>query len=275
MRALALLATHNERRFVGPCIEHLRRQGVDTYLIDNASTDGTLEIAERHLGDGLIGIEHLARDRVFSLRTQLLRKEELARELDADWFIHVDADELRLAPPGQGTLAEAREAVDRAGCNAVNFREFSFIPTSESPEHDHPEFERTLRTYYPILPEFPHRLNAWKAREDVELAWKAGHRVRFPRLRRYPRCFRLKHYLFLGREHAIEKFVERDFDREEVESGWFGWRASLSREDIRLPSEVEVRTAAVDDELDPSWPSKYHYLDPRWTGLRAGRGAPA
>ena len=156
MRIVALLACRNERRFVGPCIEHLREHGVETYLIDNDSTDETVQIAERYAGDGVIGVERLAHDgKSFQLRAQLARKQELAREIDADWFIHLDADEIRLPPPGRGTLAESLAAVDAEGFNAVNFLELSFLPTRENPDHDHPDFQRTLRTYYPLLPEFP------------------------------------------------------------------------------------------------------------------------
>lgn len=269
MRVVALLATYNERRFVGPCIEHLHDQGVETYLIDNESTDETLAIAEGYRGRGLIGIETLPReDDVFSLRTQLRRKEEVAREIEADWLIHLDADELRLPPSGRGTLAEALREVDRQGFNAVNFFELSFIPTQESPDHDHPDFQRTLRTYYPLLPEFPHRLNAWKATSDVELEWKGGHQVRFPDLRMYPKSFTMKHYIFLSVPHAVEKYVRRSFPRAEVESGWHRWRDQIREEDIRLPSAEEVRSTRSDDDLDPSGPSRCHYFDERWTSPR-------
>jgi glycosyltransferase involved in cell wall biosynthesis len=275
MRVLALIASHNERRFIGPCIEHLHEHGAETYLIDNHSTDETVEIAERYLGRGLIGIETLpgGRGNHLVLGTQLRRKEELARELEADWFIHLDPDEVRLPPPGGATLVEALAAADRDGYNAVNFLELTFIPTRESPDHDHADYAQTLRTYYPLLPEFPHRLNAWKAHDQVDLSWKGGHRVRFPGLRMYPESFRMKHYLFLGREHAIEKFVHREFDSREAVQGWFGWRTGFTVDQIRLPGEAEVRTARSDDDLDPSNPSKYHYFDERWTSpLSAGVG---
>jgi glycosyltransferase involved in cell wall biosynthesis len=261
MRVIALLATYNEGRFVSPCIGHLHEQGVATYLIDNESTDKTVEIAEGHRGRGLLGTETLPRDGgVFSLRRQLRRKEELARELEADWFIHLDADELRLPPPGQHTLAEALEAVDSQGYNAVNFMEFSFLPTREHPDHDHPEFERTLRTYYPFLPSARHRLNAWKAQADASLVESGGHDVRFPGLRLYPERFRMKHYAFLSVQHAVEKYVERGFDRDEVRFGWHGWRDDLSAEAIKLPPEADLRITSGDSDLDPSEPWQRHYL---------------
>jgi glycosyltransferase involved in cell wall biosynthesis len=265
------LATHNERRFIASCIEHLHRHGVEVYLIDNCSTDDTVEIAASYEGHGVIGIESLPRDGIFSLRTQLERKEQLASEIDADWFMHLDADEVRLPPPGRATLTEALAEVDKEGYNAVNFLELSFIPTREEPDHDHPRFHDTLRTYYPLLPEFPHRLNAWKATVDLDLAWKGGHQVRFAGLRMWPRSFLMKHYLFLSVPHAVEKYVERRFDGDEVKSGWHRWRDGLTAADIRLPGRAEVRATRSDADLDSSNPSRYHYLTGRWTSPLDGQ----
>jgi hypothetical protein len=57
-----ILASYNEERFIAGCLEHLFVQGVESYLIDNSSTDRTVEIAERFLGWGLIGIESFPRE---------------------------------------------------------------------------------------------------------------------------------------------------------------------------------------------------------------------
>jgi glycosyltransferase involved in cell wall biosynthesis len=259
------LATYNEERFIGAALEHLERHGVETYLIDNCSDDDTVSIAERYRGRGLAGIETLPRSGVFSLREQMRRKEQLAAELDADWFIHLDADEIRLPPRPGPTLAEALAEVDREGFNAVNFLEFSFLPTRESPDHEHPEFQRTLRTYYPFLPTFPHRLNAWKRTEaPVDLEWSGGHRIRFPGLRMYPESFAMKHYLFLSAAHAVRKFAQRRYDPQELESGWHRWRASLTPEMIRLPRASELRVTRSDEDLDPTNPREENYLAELW-----------
>lgn len=256
-RVVALLATYNERRFIGPCLEHLREQGVEAYLCDDGSTDDTVELAERRLGRGLIGIEQLPRgeDHVFSLATQLARKEQLARELEADWFMHLDPDEIRLAPSSGETLAEAIEAVDRAGFNAVNFLEFTFLPSREEPDHDHPEFQRTLRTYYPFAPRVPHQLKAWKANDAIELAWSSGHLARFPGLKMYPQSFPMRHYIYLSVPHAIEKYV---LGRRGRRDG--GWRSALAAPDVRLPSKSELRLARPNAELDASEPRTRHHL---------------
>jgi glycosyltransferase involved in cell wall biosynthesis len=261
VRVLALLATYNEQRFIGSCLEHLHAQGVETYLIDNSSTDGTVEIAEGFLGRGLVGIENFPRNKVYNWRGLLQRKEQLARESEADWLIHLDADEIRLPPPGQPTLAEALGTADRAGYNAVNFLEFTFIPTREQPDHDHPNFKQTLCTYYPFSPSFPHQLKAWKQTDAVDLAWKAGHKVKFPGLKMYPESFPMKHYLFLSISHAIEKYVNRRYNPNEVALGWHGWRAQVTASDLQLPNASELRVAQPGDELDPREPRQRHYID--------------
>ena len=96
MRVVALLAAHNEERFIGHCIEHLARHGIDSYLIDNESEDATVELANRHRGRGLVGLETAPSDGVYAWRPLLERKEVLAATLEADWFLHVDPDEIRL-----------------------------------------------------------------------------------------------------------------------------------------------------------------------------------
>src|SRR5262245_35037939 len=181
MRIIAILATYNEERFIAGCIEHYAQQGVEVYLIDHGSTDQTVAIAETYWHQGLMGLEHFPRNGFYEWKSILERKEVLAATLEADWFIHTDPDEVRLAPQASWTLAEAFQAVDQQGYNAVNFMEFTFIPVQESPDHNHPDFQKTMRWYYPFLPSFIHGLKAWKRQpQPVELAWSAGHRIRFP-----------------------------------------------------------------------------------------------
>src|SRR5688572_8293980 len=89
LRVIAVLAARNEERFIAGCLENLFGQGVQVYLCDNESTDRTIEIASRYLGAGLIGIETIPFDGTYRWQRILERKDELFRELDADWFMHV------------------------------------------------------------------------------------------------------------------------------------------------------------------------------------------
>ena len=255
-----MLQVYNEQRFVAACIEHLRAQGVEVYLIDNESTDQTLTIAERYLGRGVIGIETLARDDTFALRAQCARQEQLAQTLDADWLIHHDADEMRVSPTRGQTLAEAIAELDAAGFDAVNFQEFTFMPTRESPEHDHPQFAQTMRWYYPFLPWSPHRVNAWKRQDGpVDLVSTGGHEVRFAGRKLAPQPLYMRHYLFLSVGHLSEKF-DRAYAADEVQGGWHRWRAAVRPERIALASESEFRRYEADHLLDPSDPRTTHIV---------------
>ena len=44
MRIVAILAAYNEEKILARVIRWLADQGVETYLIDNESTDGTLAV---------------------------------------------------------------------------------------------------------------------------------------------------------------------------------------------------------------------------------------
>lgn len=260
MRVLAILAAYNEERFIAACLTHLIAQGVDVYLIDNSSADRTVGIAEGFLHRGLIGIETVPRHGVYSWKPLLKRKEELASTLDYDWFIHADPDEIRLSPDPEKTLVQALADADAAGYNAANFTEFVFLPTRESPDHDHPRFQETMRWYYPHVPRAaPSQVKAWKRQaERVSLAATGGHIVAFPGLRLYPKSFPMRHYIFLSVEHALEKWVHRRYDPAEVAAGWHRARAAIRPEQIMLPSERDIRYYVSDDRLDASDPLETH-----------------
>lgn len=265
VRVVAVLAARNEERFIGQCLENLIGQGVQVYVCDNESTDDTAVIAERHLGKGVLGVERLAFDGTYRWEQILQRKEVLFRELDADWVMHVDADEIHLPPVGWATIPEALAEAGRQDYDAVEFDEFTFVPTQESPDHDHDDFTSTLRTYYPFRPRSPHCVRAYRRQAGpIEIAWSGGHMVRFPHeARLFPQPFRMKHYLFLSHEQAARKYAARQYSAAEVDDlGWHGWRPLLRAGDICLPSAADgLRTTITDDDLDPSHPWTQHWLD--------------
>jgi hypothetical protein len=90
MNVVAVLAVRNEERCVAACLENLIRQGVEVYVCDNESTDGTVERVEPYRGRGVIGLETIPFDGVYRWHRILRRKEELFRSLEADWLMHVD-----------------------------------------------------------------------------------------------------------------------------------------------------------------------------------------
>lgn len=271
---MALLAAYNEERFIGGCLDHLIEHGVEAYLIDNSSTDRTVEIAERYLRSGLIGIETLPRSEgIHRWKVILKRKEELAASIEADWFMHMDPDEIRLPPRPEQTLAEAFAEVDEAGYNAVNFLEYTFIPTRESPEHDHPDFQKTMRWYYPLLKHFPNQMKAWKRQTKISLAQSGGHKAQFPGVCMYPEPFKMKHYQFLSLEQARITYLEK---KRYAEGDPIGntWRGRVIEERMGLPSESELNYYTSDGELSLFRPRTRHVMED-WALPEADREDPA
>lgn len=281
MRIVAILASYNEQRFIRACLEHYLQQGIEVYLLDNDSTDDTLKIAREYLGRNLIAIERIPRNGMYVWQNILKRKEQLADEIQADWLMHADPDEIRVAPTSGRTLAEAIAEVDRQGYNAINFMEYTFLPVRESPDHDNELFQKTMQWYYPYAQRHPHRLNAWKKQArnwtglkpfihelihnhrigvpSVNLHATGGHLVYFPGINPYPVDFKLKHYIVLSLDHAIEKYVKKVFDPKEI-SGSHGWRATAKENEFLLPSQTQMRLYTCDDDLDANNPLAEHLL---------------
>lgn len=281
LRIVAILATYNEARFIRACLEHYLRQGIDVYVLDNQSTDETLEIVGEYTNKHVVGVQTIERLGMYQWHKILRCKEELADTLDADWIMHADPDEIRVAPSSHETLAEAISRVDHEGYNAINFMEYTFLPVREFPDHDHADFQRTMRWYYPFGPKHPHRLNAWKKQPrhrpslrsvirelrserrmlppTADLRSTGGHVVNFPGITPYPIDFKLKHYIVLSLQHAIEKYVQKDFDPKEAEN-LHGWRASAGAKDFLLPSAASMRDYVSDDLLDPENPLSEHLI---------------
>jgi glycosyltransferase involved in cell wall biosynthesis len=236
MKIVALLTIRNEERFLTRCLTHLDQEGVKVCVIDNGSTDRSLEIAESFRDKNVIRIEHLPFHGHFALKPILENEERLAREIEAGWFIHHDADEIRQAPAPFPTMAEGIAEVERLGFNAINFNEFVFLP-ADGADHEGGDYVKTMQYYYFFEPEPRQRINAWKRTDNpVNLTNYGGHRVSFENMRVFPTPFILRHYIALSKAHALAKYCGRVYSESEVEEdSWHGTRASLHPASLRLP----------------------------------------
>ena len=278
-RAVALVHEYESRRTLEACLSNLVSQGLEVYVFDNGSSDGSREIAEAWIGRGVLAVEDVPRHGFYDHASLLRRKETLARRLDADWFLHVDSDELLFPPEGFATVRDALREADRSGYDAINYFEYVFVPTAEEPDHDHPRFFETMRWYYPFAPRHPHRRSGWKRQTgEIGLAASAGHLVSFEGLRTYPADFGLRHYPILSRAHGLEKYSGRKHSIEALGSGWHEWREQLKPGRLLLPPRDCLRRLEPDGMLDPSGPVDRHlFVAERSTGERPGsaRSSPA
>jgi glycosyltransferase involved in cell wall biosynthesis len=260
MTIIAIIAARNEELYLERCIRHLRSQGILTCIINHGSTDRTRHIAESFMDDGVCRIVDEEYCESFDLFAMLRLKERLSLEMEADWFIHCDADEIREAPQPYATLREGIEAADLAGYNAINFEEFVFIPTADSDRYEGTDYVQKIKHYYYFSPSPLRRVNAWKKTQDVDLATSAGHHVRFENQRIFPTNFILRHYIILSAEHGRMKY---GFNRKFLPTAsslreWHGWRARFKQEMIKLPPPAELKKYFGDRVWDCSDPKTRH-----------------
>jgi glycosyltransferase involved in cell wall biosynthesis len=223
-RVIALIAAHNEDDIIEACLEHLCRQGIESYLLDDGSTDRTAERAAAFIGRGLIAVEPLPQTTppTFSLRRILARKEALAASLDASWFINQDADEFRDSAWSELDLRQAFERVDRLGWNAIDFEVFTMRPVGD-PATAWTGPDQSPCWYAPPGDYDRLQVRAWKNAGTVDLCSSGGHDVQYEGRAVFPLRFPMRHYPIRSRAQGVRKvFTERlpRFDPGERAQGW-------------------------------------------------------
>jgi hypothetical protein len=253
-RVVALLSAYNEGDIISAVIGHLLLNGIDVYLLDNHSTDDTVEQARRFLGSGLLNIERFppvdtvdSQDppaAAYDWTAILRRKEELSRELNADWFMHHDADEIRESPLPGFSLRDAIRWVDAQGYNCIDHLVLNFPPVDDG--YQQGVDPRHYFRYYEEAAEYDRtQLKAWRRSDDpVTLTASGGHQAEFPDRRVFPLPFLIRHYPVRSQAHGLRKvFTERKgrFVQHERDLGWHVQYDSIADEHhvfTRDPAEL-------------------------------------
>ncbi len=204
---VALIAAFNEEDVIDQVVTDLIEQGISVYLIDDGSNDHTVSAVMRHLGHGLLEVERREPTATFNWSALLARKEQLARELSADWFLHQDADEFRESPWAEVGLREALWRVDTQGYNAVDFKVLNFRPTTEAPLAS--DVRVSMRHYEPAAEWDALQVKAWRKQPSIDFASLGGHAAQFDGRRIYPIRFLSRHYPIRSQSHGLRKYLRR------------------------------------------------------------------
>lgn len=238
VRTLAIVNAYNEEDIIVETINHLINQGVAVKVIDNWSTDSTYhKVKELSEINNNISVQRYPErpTEYYEWGSLLENVEDLANDLDYDWFIHYDADEIRESPWRDFTLNQAISFVDSCGYSAVDFTILDFRPTNkEVVSNNH---EDNLKFF-----EFGKRgghfkqIKCWKKYPGikVDLSSSGGHEAQFPGRSIFPIKFLTKHYPLRNPHQAFKKvFNERNnrISPEEREKGWHTQYSHYNPED--------------------------------------------
>jgi SAM-dependent methyltransferase len=249
VKVTALLAVFNEADIISQVVGDLVDQGVSVYVLNNGSTDETVDALAPYLGRGLLNIERFEPEvGVYAWEEILRRKEALASELEAEWFIHHDGDEFRESPwPGTG-LREAIERVDRLGFNAIDFELLNFRPTDDRfrPGAD----VRDLFPYYEVAQPWDKvQVRCWKRGSSrVDLVTTGGHEAIFPGRRIFPIRFICRHYPIRGEAHGSRKIFQERLPRFLAAERARGWHVQYEE---LAGAKTFIRDTASLNRYDP------------------------
>jgi len=270
--ALAILPIRNDAPYVANCLRSLIREGLAVAVIDNDSTDGLDEILARpEFHPHLVDRSRLPFRGTYEVTRIWAAVDEVASRMAPDWVVYVDADEVLHSYSEEERVVDVLIAAEAAGCNAVNFDEFVFLPV----EHDYvPDAAgwQPLRHYYFFEPRPTRLVRARRHDAGLSMAASGTHGLRDPRARIFSRSLANRHYLFRSAEHARTKYPERRYSAADVEHGWHLNRVEYGPRDFEFPSPSRLKRLAHPDDrrLDRSEPWRRHYWErPSGLGERA------
>lgn len=220
-KALALMCTYNEEDVVEQAIQALFAQGLDVFVVDDGSTDRTVERLEAIAKSSprltfdketRKGSHYYEKEPLFCA---LLNHANCAAANGYEWMMYLDPDEIRCSPWPGITLADSFAHIEHLGYNAVDFTVIDFRyakdqqMTSASYESQMPWFEFGLRHGHFI------QIKAWRHTPglNVDLYPSHGHEAHFAGRRVFPLKFLLKHYPLRGLERARKKIFQDRFTR--------------------------------------------------------------
>jgi len=235
----AIVKCFNDEDILRSTISHLRGEGVRVHLIDNWSTDGSLElIASMARQDAGITFERFPESATMDYDwTALLdRTVRIAEDREHGWYLHYDSDELRCSPWRGVNLHDAIAHIDAFGYTALDFTVIDFRYLEN--ESLGANVVETMRNFeFGRRPGHFSQIKGWKfSGQKVELSSSGGHDAIFEGRKIFPLKFLTRHYPLRGEAHAVRKIFEERIprsQREKAERGWHVQYDEYSRAALR------------------------------------------
>lgn len=239
------MSSYNEEDIIQESIQKLIQQGIDVILIDNGSTDSTVNKAMIYLNRGLINIEECkyfenGRE-VYDWSKLLQRKQDISKSLNYSWYMHVDADEIRYSPWQGVSLADGINIVDQMGYNLINFKLFNFKLTKKLTSSD--SFEERLKFYAKTEVFNRMQVKAWKRDDNIDLVSHGGHLALINNPKIFPIRFIHKHYPIRSVEQGKRKILRDRLNRyseSDRKKGWHVQYDHFKNSDINIESLIEL-----------------------------------
>ncbi len=223
MRIDAVIPTFNEEDIIEHTIRYLRSQHIQVTVLDNESTDRTVEIA-KDLG---VSVRTFSSQGLFDELLLQQNLKTLIDSLDTDWVIKNDADEYMESPYAGVSLREGIEMVARAGKLCIGVTTFLFYPMSHEPPHIPGTDVRAYYDYFKVWD----KVDRWdpSVHPDHNQMWKtpiynkrAGvymtdpHQVAVPGSLQdalFPDLFILRHYPYRDPQRTYQRLIRERRDR--------------------------------------------------------------
>ena len=125
MKVSAIMCIWNEIRFLPLKIKWCKLNGIEPYIIDNFSDDGSWE----WLQDNNIPSHRFDTDGAFHLSKNVKEMTKTLHKIKPDWAIYIDADDFISFDEGIG---ETIKQADRNGYNCISCPLITFYNTGES-----------------------------------------------------------------------------------------------------------------------------------------------
>ena len=218
MKINAIIPTYNEEDIIYHTIKYLVDQDIFVYILDNQSTDRTVDIARKMPN---VQLKTFKSNGLFDEKILQDNVRELTCSLDTDWIIKNDADEFIESPWKGINLRQAIEVVDKLGKSCMGVTSYVFYPMSNEKPHESRKDVRDYYDYYKIWDKIDRwtpgiherekelwKINIFKKQQEVYMA--DPHILHAPyEISQYlfPELLILRHYPFRNPQRTYQRLI--------------------------------------------------------------------